>query len=92
MQQRIFGQGEAVSVTELAQRCLEVIGSDARIVSLPERQRPEKSEVGLLLCDASKAQQLLGWTPRVSLDEGLCCTADYVRRHLEQYRTEDYVI
>ncbi len=87
-----FGQGEAVSVEELAHKCLEVLGSTARIVSAPERQRPEKSEVGLLLCDASKARRLLGWAPRFSLEEGLRRTADYVRAHLEQYRSQDYVI
>lgn len=87
-----FGQGEAVSVEELAHKCLEVVGSNARVVSMPERQRPDKSEVGLLLCDASKAKRLLGWAPCVSLEEGLHRTADYIRAHLEEYRTEDYVI
>jgi NAD dependent epimerase/dehydratase len=85
-----FGQGKAVSVAELSQQCLEVVGSHACIVSTVERQRPEKSEVGLLLCDASKARQLLGWMPQVSLDEGLCRTADYVLAHLTQYRSTAY--
>lgn len=33
----------------------------ARVVSVQERQRPEKSEVRLLLCQPAKARRLLGW-------------------------------
>jgi NAD dependent epimerase/dehydratase len=87
-----FGQGEAVSVGDLAQCCLEIVGSTARIVTQAERQRPEKSEVGLLLCDPSKAKRLLKWSPRVSLKEGLSRTADYIRENLNDYRTKEYVI
>jgi dTDP-glucose 4,6-dehydratase len=87
-----FGQGEAVSVGDLARICLAVAGSRARIVSQAERRRPEKSEVGLLLCDAAKAKRLLQWAPRVALEEGLRRTADYIREHLNEYRTKDYVV
>src|ERR1035441_7853763 len=62
-----FGQGQAVSVGELAQRCLNVVGSKARIISVPERQRPGKSEVGLLLCDAAKAPVNLRYISGISL-------------------------
>ena len=87
-----FGQGKAISIGELAARCLEVTGSRARIVSVPERQRPEKSEVGLLLCDPSRARRLLGWTPQVALNEGLRRTADYIHSHLSAYPSSGYTI
>lgn len=87
-----FGRGKAVTVAELAQQCLDTIGSQARIVSVASRQRPEKSEVGVLLCDAAKARRLLGWTPQVSLDEGLHRTADYIRSNADRYRSKDYVV
>ena len=77
-----FGQGSAVSVGELAEQCLEVAGSSAKIVSVSARQRPEKSEVGLLLCDPAKAARLMGWHAQVPLSEGLSRTADYLRRHV----------
>lgn len=86
------GQGTAVSVAELAERCLAVTGVDASILSVPERERPPASEVELLLCNPAKAQRLLGWAPRVSLDEGLERAADYIRRHIDRYRTESYVL
>jgi len=86
------GQGEAVSIGRLAQCCLEIVGSAARIVTKDERRRPLKSEVDLLLCDASKARTLLKWSPQVSLNEGLRRTAEYIREHLNEYRTEEYVV
>ena len=86
-----FGQGEAISIGDLAQRCLAIVGSKARIVTEAARRRPRDSEVDLLLCQPAKAKQLLGWTPHVSLDDGLRRTASYLREHLSEYRT-GYVI
>jgi NAD dependent epimerase/dehydratase len=87
-----FGQGEAFSVGEIAQRCLDAAGSKARTVRDAERQRPDKSEVGLLLCDPTRAQQRLGWRAEVSLEEGLRRTAEYVRTHKDRYPPEGYTV
>ncbi len=87
-----FGQGSAVTIGELARRALAAVGSDAQIVVEADRQRPDKSEVGLLLCDASKAKRLLGWSPQVSLDEGLRRTAEYLRARLDHYPVGPYTL
>src|SRR5579864_8497428 len=52
-----FGRGEALSICEIAALCLKVTGSQAKMVSSKRRLRPEKSEVGLLLCDSAKADR-----------------------------------
>ena len=85
-----FGSGEALAIGEIAARCLQITGSSATIVSEEQRVRPEKSEVGLLQCDPAKARRLLGWSPEVSLDEGLARTAEYIRRHADEYPTGGY--
>lgn len=87
-----FGHGKAISVEELARTCLKIVDSSAKIISVTQRKRPEKSEVDLLVCDSSKAQSLLGWEPKVSLEDGLTRTANYLRDHLAQYRSQEYLI
>lgn len=87
-----FGSGQMISIGELAELCLETVGSKARIVSASQRMRPANSEVGVLLCEAKRARSLLRWTPETSLQEGLRRTAQYVERNLGRYRPSDYVL
>lgn len=87
-----FGSGQAFSIGEIAQKCLDAVDSKARLVTDPQRVRPAKSEVECLLCDSSKAKKMLGWTPLIRLDEGLRLTAEYLRAALDQYRTGEYIV
>jgi len=87
-----FGQGKAWSVEEIAGACLKTAGSSAKITLDDRRRRPEKSEIHVLLCDAAKARALVGWAPKVSFEEGLLLTADYLAQHLQEYRTREYAI
>jgi NAD dependent epimerase/dehydratase len=84
------GSGKAIAMGELARIIVDLIGGDKQIVSDEARIRPEASEVMELRCDASRAQQLLGWQPRVSLKEGLAQTIAYVRENLGRYKPELY--
>jgi nucleoside-diphosphate-sugar epimerase len=78
----MVSDGEDVSTTELLRRMGQAMGHPARLVPVPASWL--KVAVGLLgkgdvaqrLCgslqvDISKTRELLGWTPPVSLDEGL---------------------
>lgn len=87
-----FGQGSAVSVEDLAEICFRVLKKRGRVVSVGGRGRPAKSEVNLLLCDASKARERLGWEPRVSLEEGIRRTAAYIKKNIASYRPDEYAI
>ena len=87
-----FGSGEAITIGDLARKCLAVVGSQAEIISEEERIRPEKSEVGLLLCQPEKARGKLGWEPKHSLDLGLNQTAQYLETHLNEYRPGEYSV
>ena len=60
------GTGRDVSVNELAAR---IEPDPARIVHV-EHIHPQ-SEIAVLRCDPRLAGELLGWQPRVELDEGL---------------------
>ena len=84
------GSGQEISVGDLAHKILDLIGSAGRIITDDQRVRPEGSEVERLLCDYGKARELLGWAPRVSLDDGLRRTIQWIREHEERYKPNLY--
>jgi GDPmannose 4,6-dehydratase len=65
----VIATGETHSVREFAEKAFAYAGLDwSRYVASDERYlRP--TEVDLLLGDATKAREKLGWTPKVSFDE-----------------------
>jgi nucleoside-diphosphate-sugar epimerase len=69
-----------------------MINPDAKIVSEKLRKRPGKSEIERLVCDNALMIKLTGWTPRVSLDEGLKKTIEWFKNkeNLEKYKSEIY--
>lgn len=85
-----IGRGEDLSIGELVRRIAERMGRPISVETDPSRVRPAASEVGRLLADARLAETLFGWRPRVSLDEGLDKTIQYVTERLGDYRTEEY--
>lgn len=86
------GSGADISVGDLVSRIVELIGREVRIVCETERIRPEHSEVGRLLADARKADELSGWRPRIGFDEGLQLTIDWIKNHLDFYRVGRYEV
>jgi UDP-glucuronate decarboxylase len=64
---------------ELAEKIISITGSKSIIVfePLPEDDPRQRKP------DISKAQDLLGWKPAVSLESGIKLTADYFMRELK---------
>ena len=85
------GSGQEISIGELAQVILSVMGKEAEIVQEDRRVRPENSEVERLVCDNSKARELLGWEPTVTLKEGLRRTIDWFKAHAGEDKSTDSV-
>ena len=85
-----LGSGSEIRIGDLAQKVIELIGSPAQIVIDPRRLRPEKSEVGRLLADNRLAKEKLGWEPKITLEQGLSLTIDWVRKHLDHYLSGEY--
>ncbi len=87
-----LGSGREISIGDLARLIARLMERRIVIESESQRLRPEKSEVDRLLAEASKARELLGWTPQVSLEEGLSRTIDWVRAHSQAYRLGLYTL
>ncbi len=71
-----LGNPVEIRVVDLARRIARAVDSELSIelrplpVDDPRRRRP----------DISRARELLGWQPQISLDEGLAQTIEYFRR------------
>ena len=85
-----IGSGREISVGDLARLIVQAIGSRSEVVEDAQRIRPPNSEVERLVCGNAKAVQLIGWAPRVGLEEGLSRTIEWFRRHLERYKADLY--
>jgi NAD dependent epimerase/dehydratase len=82
--------GVGVSVGELAERIIQLVGRRVPVVETEDRKRPEKSEVYELIGSAAAADERTRWRPRVALDEGLKKTLDWIKRHADLYKTGSY--
>jgi len=87
-----IGSGREISVGDLAQTIISLMGADVEIHSEDERKRPKESEVERLLCDNHLIKELTGWEPQVSLEEGLRRTIDWFRceANLKMYKHDIY--
>jgi len=74
-----LGSGREIAIGDLAALCIEITGSDARVVADEARLRPAGSEVDRLLSDNSRAREWAGWTPTVDLRDGLARTSEWIR-------------
>ena len=87
-----FGSGIEVSIQELLAQIEDLVGKRLTLVGDSTRVRPENSEVERLCADASKAHELLGWSPRVQLRDGLRQTISWVEQNLQGYRASTYAV
>jgi NAD dependent epimerase/dehydratase len=84
------GSGKGITIGDLADLILDIVGSKAEVVVDEDRIRPEASEVFELLADATRLRELTGWAPQVPLREGLERTATWVERNLARLKPELY--
>ena len=87
-----LGSGFEISIGDLAKKILNVLKKNIKIVTHSDRVRPSKSEVERLFADISKAKKLIGWEPKISLDEGLSYTIEWYKKNIERYKTDIYNI
>lgn len=85
------GTGEGRRIGDVVEAVGRILGKTLRVTTAPERLRPDASEVDRLICDATR-MRALGWAPRVSFDDGLRRTIDWIRANLGRYRREGFTI
>ena len=88
------GSGLEISVGDLAERLITLVGTHAVVVAEDQRVRPHKSEVERLVAATGLMQELTGWRRSFTLDEGLALTVDWFRDMSDRagYRGDSYVV
>jgi dTDP-glucose 4,6-dehydratase len=86
------GSGKEVSIKQLAGIIFSVLGKKVDITTDDARLRPPKSEVMRLICDYKKLNDICGWTPKVTLEDGIRFTCDWLKRNLNKYKPDIYNI
>jgi dTDP-glucose 4,6-dehydratase len=77
-----LGNPQEMTILDFAKRVLEVTGSSSEITFVYPEDERIKDDPHVRRPDISKARRVLGWNPRVPLEEGLRHTVDYFRQKL----------
>ena len=75
-----IGNPHELTVLEIAEKIIELTGSRSRIVMEPLPEDDPK----VRRPDITRAKQLLDWTPKVSLEEGLRRTIEYFKSQIDK--------
>lgn len=87
-----LGSGQEISVGGLVELIGEVLDRELSVEHDRDRDRPKTSEVDRLVADTTRAREVLGWEPTVSLREGLRRTVEWVGANPRQSSPHAYAI
>lgn len=87
-----LGNDNTIRIGDLAEKIFSILGKTPKLIADPQRVRPGKSEVMKLWASNRKAKEMIGWEPRVSLDDGLRLTIEWISSHLDLYRPDQYTV
>jgi nucleoside-diphosphate-sugar epimerase len=87
-----LGNDNTIRIGDLVEKIFGIIGKTPKITTDAQRIRPGKSEVMKLWASNQKAKEMMGWEPRITLDEGLRLTIEWISSHLDMYRPDQYTV
>lgn len=74
------GYGNSISVKNLVDKIIVCSGKDIKV-----EYNPSRPTINTRLClDTSKARNMFGWKPKISLDEGIRVTIDWYKSNYEK--------
>jgi UDP-glucose 4-epimerase len=78
----IGNPNNTVTAYELAKKIIRLCNSKSRIVF----ERPDFVDIDIRVPSITKARNILGFVPKIDLDEGLSRTIEWFEEHLEEIR------
>lgn len=84
--------GEDVSVARIVEIVSQLLGRELSVRSVPERMRPNQSEVHQLRGDARKLMGATQWKPQTGLREGLHAVLDWITERGLAAKSDAYAV
>ena len=81
---------QEISIGDLANEIISQIRPSAKIICDEARLRPEKSEVNRLLGSNEKIMRLTDWKQQYTFAQGISETIEWLRHHMDAYKTDIY--
>jgi NAD dependent epimerase/dehydratase len=87
-----IGSNYEISIGDTFEMIKKLMKSDVKLIQDNARLRPEKSEVNRLWCDNSLINELTGFKPEVSFEEGVKQTIEWFsqEKNLRKYKVDIY--
>lgn len=87
-----IGSNYEISVGDTLNLIKKIMNSDVEFIIDEARIRPEKSEVNRLWCDNTKINQLTGFKPQYTIEQGLKETVEWFKNpeNLKKYKADIY--
>ncbi|MCL2247781.1 MAG: NAD-dependent 4,6-dehydratase LegB [Oscillospiraceae bacterium] len=87
-----IGSNYEISVKDTLELIKKLMKSDVEFKVDNQRIRPANSEVHRLWCDNAKINELTGFVPEISIEEGLAKTIDWFSnpKNIEKYKVDLY--
>lgn len=87
-----FGSGREVTIGELVEIIARIMKVEPQVEVEDRRVRPADSEVMRLIASSERAKAAFGWTPRISLEEGLERTIAWMAANQDRFRPAEYAV
>ena len=87
-----LGFGKGITIEDVANLIMQLTGIKKDIYCEESRVRPKNSEVFHLISNNDKAKNLIGWEPKISLEDGLSETIEFIKNNIDLFKTNSYSI
>jgi len=87
-----IGSGKEITIEDLVYNIAKMMNKKIEIIKEETRVRPEKSEVFRLCGNNKKAKEILNWSPKVSLAEGLKKTIEWIKSNDFKRKPDKYIL